>query len=120
VVPGGGKSCQCQAVNCVRRTRRPSIFRIRVQQFCAGCMRNQHCDGAVQNIVDRGAASLGSPDMNGLQADEAEKLQREALIKVGKGLRDHYDDVLTEAIPNRLADLLRRLVAANEARCRER
>jgi Anti-sigma factor NepR len=64
----------------------------------------------------QGAASLGSPDMNGLQADEIEKLRREALIKVGNGLRDHYGDVLKEDIPNRLTDLLRRVVAANEAR----
>jgi hypothetical protein len=54
--------------------------------------------------------------MNGLQADEAEKLRREALIRVGDGLRDHYyGDVLKEVIPNRVTDLLRRLVATTEA-----
>ena len=53
--------------------------------------------------------------MNGLQADEAEKLRRDALIRVGDGLRDHYGDVLKEVISNRLADLLRRLVATTEA-----
>jgi len=53
--------------------------------------------------------------MKGSQADKAEKLQREALIAVGNGLRDHYGDVLKEDIPKRLTDLLRRLVAPNEA-----
>ena len=72
-----------------------------------------------KTLRTEGAASLGSPDMNGLQADEAEKLRREALINVGKGLRDYYGDGLKEVIPNRLTDLLRRVVAANEAR-RER
>jgi hypothetical protein len=68
----------------------------------------------------QGAASLGSPDMNGLQAEEPEELRREALMKVGQGLGDHYGDVFKEIIPNRLTDLLRRVVAASEARCRER
>jgi len=53
--------------------------------------------------------------MNGPQVDEAKKLRREALIRVGDGLRDHYGDVLKEDMPNRLTDLLRRLVAPNEA-----
>jgi len=57
--------------------------------------------------------------MNGLQSDEAEKLRREALIQVGKGLRGHYVDVLKEAMPNPLTDLLPRLVAPCEAGCRE-
>ena len=43
--------------------------------------------------------------MNGPQVDEAKKLRREALVRVGDGLRDHYDDVLKEDIPNRLTDL---------------
>jgi Anti-sigma factor NepR len=73
-----------------------------------------------QKHCGQGAASLESTDMNGLEANEAEKLQREALIKVGEGLRDHYGEVLKEVIPNRLTDLLRRVVAADEARCRER
>jgi len=73
-----------------------------------------------QKHCGQGAVSLGSPDMSGLQPDEAEKLRREALIKAGKGLRDHYGDILKEVIPNRLTDLLRRVVTANEARCRER
>jgi hypothetical protein len=45
--------------------------------------------------------------MNGPQADETEKLRREALIGVGDGLRDRHGDVLKEDIPNRLTDLLR-------------
>jgi hypothetical protein len=53
--------------------------------------------------------------MNGPQADEAEKLRREALARVGDGLRDHYGNVLNEDIPNRLTDLLRRLVAPDAA-----
>jgi hypothetical protein len=53
--------------------------------------------------------------MDGPQADEAEELRRAALIAVGNGLRDHYGDVLKEEIPKRLTDLLRRLVAPNEA-----
>jgi hypothetical protein len=53
--------------------------------------------------------------MNGPQADEAEKLLREALVRVGDGLRDHYGDVLKEDIPDRFTDLLRRLVAPNGA-----
>ena len=53
--------------------------------------------------------------MDGSQADEAEKLRREALVLVGDGLRDLYRDVLKEDIPDRLTDLLRRLVAPNEA-----
>jgi len=53
--------------------------------------------------------------MNGSQADDGEKLRREALIAVGDGLRDHYGDVLKEDMPQRLTDLLRRLVAPNEA-----
>ena len=57
--------------------------------------------------------------MNGPQADETEKLRREALIAVGNGLRDHYGDVLKEDIPKRLTDLLWRLVAPNEADGRE-
>jgi len=52
--------------------------------------------------------------MDGPQADEAEKLRREALVRVGDGLRDLYLDVLKEDIPDRLTDLLRRLVAPNE------
>jgi Anti-sigma factor NepR len=71
-------------------------------------------------LMDRGAGSFGSPDMNGLQTDETKKLRREALIQVGNGLREHYSDVLKEAIPNRFADLLRRLVAPCEAGCQER
>jgi hypothetical protein len=38
--------------------------------------------------------------MNGPQVDEAEQLRREALVRVGNGLRDHYADVLNEDIPN--------------------
>ena len=57
--------------------------------------------------------------MNGPQADETEKLRREALIGVGDCLRDRHGDVLKEDIPNRLTDLLRRLVAPNEARGEE-
>ena len=53
--------------------------------------------------------------MNGSEADEAEKLRREALARVGDGLRDHYGNVLNEDIPNRLTDLLRRLVAPTGA-----
>jgi hypothetical protein len=49
--------------------------------------------------------------MNGPQVDEAKKLRREALVRVGDGLRDHYDDILKKDIPNRLTDLLRRLAA---------
>ena len=54
--------------------------------------------------------------MDGPQADEAEKLRREALVRVGDGLRDLYRDVLKEDIADRLTDLLRRLVAPNEGR----
>jgi hypothetical protein len=50
--------------------------------------------------------------MNGLQTDEAAKLRREALMHVGNRLGDYYSDVMKENIPNRLTDLLRRLVAA--------
>jgi len=53
--------------------------------------------------------------MNGPRADEAEKLRGEALVRVGDGLRGHYGNVLKEDIPNRLTDLLRRLVAPVEA-----
>ena len=53
--------------------------------------------------------------MNG---NGAEKLRREALMQIGNGLREYYSDVLKEAIPNQLTDLLRRLVAPNEARLR--
>jgi len=53
--------------------------------------------------------------MNGPKVDEAERLRREALIRVGDSLRDHYGDVLKEDMPNRLTGLLRRLVAPNEA-----
>jgi len=53
--------------------------------------------------------------MNGPKVDEAEKLRRVALIRVGDGLRDRYGNVLNEDIPNRLTELLRRLVAPNEA-----
>jgi hypothetical protein len=49
--------------------------------------------------------------MNG---NGAEKLRREALMQIGNGLREYYSDVLKEAIPNQLTDLLRRLVAPNE------
>jgi hypothetical protein len=62
----------------------------------------------------------GIRKMDGSQTDEAEKLRREALVRVGDGLRDHYGDVLNEDIPNRLIDLLRRLVAPNEAGWDER
>ena len=48
--------------------------------------------------------------MNG---NGAEKLRREALMQIGNGLREYYSDVLKEAIPNQLTDLLR--VAPNEA-----
>jgi hypothetical protein len=57
--------------------------------------------------------------MDGPQADEAEKLRREALVRVGDGLRDLYRDVLKEGIPDRLTNLLRRLVAPNDAGCEE-
>jgi len=53
--------------------------------------------------------------MNGPKVNEAEKLRRVALIRVGDGLRDRYGNVLNEDIPNRLTELLRRLVAPNEA-----
>jgi len=52
--------------------------------------------------------------MNGLQADEAEKLRREALIRVGDSLRDHYGGLLKEDIPDQLTGLLRRLVAPED------
>jgi hypothetical protein len=59
--------------------------------------------------------------VNGPQAiDKAEKLRTVALIQVAKELCDHYGDFLKEVIPNQLDDLLRRVVAVNEARCRER
>ena len=57
--------------------------------------------------------------MNGPRADEAQKFRREALVRVGDGLRDLYRDVLKEGIPDRLTNLLRRLVAPNEARGEE-
>jgi Anti-sigma factor NepR len=57
--------------------------------------------------------------MNGPKFDEAEKLRREAFIRMGDGLRDHYDDVLKEDMPNRLTGLLRRLLAPNEAGWKE-
>jgi hypothetical protein len=57
--------------------------------------------------------------MNGPKFDEAEKLRREALIRMGDGLRDHYDDVLKEDMPNRLTGLFRRLLAPNEAGWKE-
>ena len=86
-------------------------------------MRNQHRDGAVQpktlRLLDGGAVSPRGPDMNGLQVEEAEKLRREALIWVGDRLRDHYSDLLKEALPNRLTDLLRRLVAPDAGGCEE-
>ena len=53
--------------------------------------------------------------MNGPKVNEAEKLRRVALIRVGDVLRDRYGNVLNEDIPNRLTELLRRLVAPNEA-----
>ena len=57
--------------------------------------------------------------MNGPNVNEAEKLRREVLIRVGDGLRDHYGHVLKEDMPNRLTGLLRRLVAPNEAGWKE-
>jgi len=48
-----------------------------------------------------------------MNANGAEKLRREALMQIGNGLREYYSDVLKEAIPNQLTDLLRRLVAVN-------
>jgi hypothetical protein len=48
-----------------------------------------------------------------MNANGAEKLRREALMQIGNGLREYYSDVLKEAIPNQLADLLQRLVAVN-------
>ena len=53
--------------------------------------------------------------MDGRQFDEAEKLRREALIQVGKGLREHYGDVSKEVMLTGLADLLRRVAAPCEA-----
>jgi hypothetical protein len=37
--------------------------------------------------------------MNGPKVNEAEKLRREALIRVGDGLRDHYGHVLKGDVP---------------------
>jgi hypothetical protein len=56
----------------------------------------------------------GVLDMNGL-TDEPETLRRETLIHIGNGLSDYYADVLEEAIPDRVTDLLRLLVAPEEA-----
>ena len=47
--------------------------------------------------------------MNGFQTNEAAKLRREILMRVGNGLGNYYGDV----------ELLRRLVATTEAEGRE-
>ena len=52
--------------------------------------------------------------MKGLRTDEATKLRREALTRVGNGLGDYYGDVLKEVIPDRLTDLLRHLATPTE------
>ena len=53
--------------------------------------------------------------MSGLHTNEAAKLRREILMRVGNGLGIHYGDVLKEPIPDRFTELLRRLVATTEA-----
>ena len=42
--------------------------------------------------------------MNGLQDDEAEKLRRDGLIRVGNSLRDYYGHVIREGVPDRLTE----------------
>ena len=56
--------------------------------------------------------------MNGFQTNEAAKLRREILTRVGNGLGIYYGDVLKETIPDRFAELLR-LVATTEVERRE-
>jgi Anti-sigma factor NepR len=58
--------------------------------------------------------------MNDLQDDEAEKLRREALIRVGNRLRDYYSHVMNEGMPSRLTDLLQRLLLPTEIGCDEK
>jgi hypothetical protein len=53
--------------------------------------------------------------MNGFRTNEAAKLRREILTRVGNGLGIYYGDVLKEAIPDQFTELLRRLVATTEA-----
>jgi hypothetical protein len=55
--------------------------------------------------------------MNDLQDDEAEVLRRQALILIGNCLRDYCGDVMKEGIPNRLTDLLQRLLPQAEPGC---
>jgi len=50
-----------------------------------------------------------------LQTNEAAKLRREILKRVGNGLGIYYGDVLKEAIPDQFTELLRGLVATTEA-----
>ena len=66
--------------------------------------------------MDPSAAHRGRvPAINGLQTNEAAKLRREILMRVGNGLGIYYGDVLKEAIPDQFTELLRRLVATTEA-----
>jgi hypothetical protein len=54
--------------------------------------------------------------MNDLQTNEAAKLWREILMRVGNDLADYYGDVLKEAIPYQFTKLVRRLVTTTEVK----
>jgi Anti-sigma factor NepR len=47
--------------------------------------------------------------MKVVQTDGAERIRRANLKSVGNDLRGYYGDLLKEAIPSRLTDLLQRL-----------
>lgn len=61
-------------------------------------------------------ADKSQPQMNTQQTHVKSdaKLGREATIRIGQQLRAMYDDVVNEGVPDRFADLLRRMEKADE------
>jgi Anti-sigma factor NepR len=60
-------------------------------------------------------AASRSPDMSSEPAEKAEpSLGRDIRGKIGRQLREMYDDVLAQGVPDRFVELLNRLEKQNE------
>jgi hypothetical protein len=66
-------------------------------------------------MKNRKPAASPSPDTSPEPADKAEpSLGGEIRGKIGRQLREMYDDVVSQGVPDRFVDLLNRLERQNE------
>jgi Anti-sigma factor NepR len=79
-----------------------------VHKFCAEAFGTNTQTRDSNIVTGQGAALRGTPNMDVVPTDE-KNVRRAIRTGVGDALRNHYRDVLKEAIPTRLTELLEHL-----------